>query len=108
MTTFDSRERAFENKYAYDLEVSFKANARRNKLFGLWAAERLSLDSPVAQEYAQQTVIADFEAHGSKSEVVRKVQQDLADAGIELTCNELTEVYDELMDAAINQLQKEA
>ena len=108
MTTFDSRERAFENKYAHDLEREFKTNARRNKLFGLWAAERLGMDQIIAQEYAQQTVIADFEAQSSHKAVVSKVKQDLADAGIELTYSELTEVYEDLIESAINQLEKGA
>ena len=61
MTTFDKREEGFEKKFAHDEELRFKANARRNKLLGLWAAEKLGLTGDAADAYAKEVVMADFE-----------------------------------------------
>ena len=78
MTTFDDRESAFENKFAHDAEMAFKADARRNKLLGLWAAELLGLSGDAAQDYAKEVVKSDFEEAGHE-DVVRKVAGDLGD-----------------------------
>jgi hypothetical protein len=76
MTTFDDRESAFENKFAHDEEMKFKAEARCNKLLGLWAAELLGKTGDEAAEYAKSVVKADFEEAGHE-DVVRKVSGDL-------------------------------
>ncbi len=76
MTTFDERENAFEAKFAHDEEMQFKAQARCNKLLGLWAAEKLGKSGAEADEYAKTVVIADFEEAGHE-DVVRKVSGDL-------------------------------
>ncbi|MFD1196523.1 DUF1476 domain-containing protein [Seohaeicola saemankumensis] len=76
MTTFDDREHAFEAKYAHDEEMKFKAEARRNKLLGLWAAELLGKSAEEAAEYARAVIKADFEEAGHE-DVVRKVAADL-------------------------------
>ncbi|WP_170791029.1 DUF1476 domain-containing protein [Ruegeria lacuscaerulensis] len=76
MTTFDERENAFEAKFAHDEEMQFKAQARCNKLLGLWAAEKLGKSGADAEEYAKTVVIADFEEAGHE-DVVRKVSGDL-------------------------------
>lgn len=76
MSTFDDRENAFENKYAHDAEMQFKAEARRNKLLGLWAAELMGKTGDVANEYAKEVIKADFEEAGHE-DVVRKVSGDL-------------------------------
>ena len=76
MTTSDERENAFENKYAHDEEVQFKAVARRNKLLGLWAADLMGKSPEDAKEYAKAVVLADFEEAGHE-DVVRKVAADL-------------------------------
>ncbi|MHA6324086.1 DUF1476 domain-containing protein [Roseivivax sp. CAU 1753] len=78
MTTFDDRERAFENKFAHDAEMQFRAEARRNKLVGLWAAEKLGRTGDDAAAYAKEVVKADFEEAGHE-DVVRKVAGDLGD-----------------------------
>jgi hypothetical protein len=78
MTTFDDRENAFEAKYAHDADMQFRAEARRNKLVGLWAAELLGKSGDAAAEYAMSVVSADFEEAGIE-DVVRKVAADLAD-----------------------------
>ncbi len=76
MTTFDEREYAFEAKFAHDEEMQFKAQARCNKLLGLWAAEKLGKSGADAEEYAKTVVISDFEEAGHE-DVVRKVSGDL-------------------------------
>lgn len=77
MTTFDDRESAFENKFAHDEEMQFKAEARRNKLLGLWAADLMGKSEAEAEEYAKEVVKSDFEEAGHE-DVVRKVSGDLA------------------------------
>lgn len=77
MTTFDDRVNAFEAKFAHDGEMQFRAEARRNKLLGLWAAELLGKTGDDAAAYAMEVVAADFEEAGSE-DVVRKVAADLA------------------------------
>lgn len=76
MTTFDDRENAFENKFAHDEELKFKAEARRNKLLGLWAAGLMGKSGEEAQTYAREVVAADFEEAGDE-DVYRKVAADL-------------------------------
>ncbi|WP_299350558.1 DUF1476 domain-containing protein [uncultured Shimia sp.] len=76
MTTFDERESAFEAKFAHDEEMTFKADARTNKLLGLWAAEMLGKSGDDADAYAKTVVLADFEEAGHE-DVVRKVVADL-------------------------------
>lgn len=78
MSTFDDRENAFENKFAHDAEMQFKAEARRNKLLGLWAAELLGKTGDDAAAYAKEVIKADFEEAGHE-DVVRKVAGDLGD-----------------------------
>jgi len=78
MTTFDDRESAFENKFAHDEEMAFRAQARCNKLLGLWAAEILGKSGEDAETYAKEVVLADFEEAGHE-DVVRKVAADLGD-----------------------------
>jgi len=84
MTTFDDRENAFENKYAHDAEMQFKADARRNKLLGLWAAELLGKSGADAEAYAKEVVKSDFEEAGHE-DVFRKVSGDLGDKADEAT-----------------------
>jgi hypothetical protein len=78
MTTFDDRENAYENKFAHDQELNFKAEARCNKLLGLWAAEKLGKSGDDAAAYAREVIKADFEEAGHE-DVVRKVADDLGD-----------------------------
>ena len=72
MTTFDKREEGFEKKFAHDEELRFKANARRNKLLGLWAAEKLGLTGDAANAYAKEVVMADFEEAGDARRARRR------------------------------------
>ncbi len=77
MTTFDDRETAFENKFAHDEELAFRAEARCNRLLGLWAAELLGKTGESAEAFARDVVKADFEEAGHE-DVVRKLAADLA------------------------------
>jgi hypothetical protein len=104
MTTFDDRRDSFEKKFAHDEELRFKATARRNKLFGLWAAERLGRSGADADAYAKSVVLADFEEAGD-ADVIRKVRQDLDAAGKPADDAELSRVMTELMGQAIEQVQ---
>ncbi|MEM1342518.1 MAG: DUF1476 domain-containing protein [Pseudomonadota bacterium] len=78
MSTFDDRANAFENKFAHDADMQFKAEARRNKLLGLWVAEKLGKTGDAAAEYAKEVIKADFEEAGHE-DVMRKVLGDLGD-----------------------------
>ncbi|MEM8580716.1 MAG: DUF1476 domain-containing protein [Pseudomonadota bacterium] len=84
MTTFDDREHAFEAKFAHDAEMQFKADARRNKLLGLWAAELMGKSGTEADDYAREVVKSDFEEAGHE-DVYRKVSGDLGDLADEAT-----------------------
>ena len=77
MSSFDDRENAFENKFAHDAEMQFKAEARRNKLLGLWAAGLMGKDGEAAEAYATEVVKSDFEEAGD-DDVLRKVSGDLS------------------------------
>ena len=103
MSTFDDRENAFENKYAHDQEMQFRAEARRNKLLGLWAAELLGKTGADADAYAREVVKADFEEAGHE-DVVRKVAGDLGDKA---TTDEIRTKMDQLLKVAKAQLLDE-
>ncbi len=103
MTTFDDRENAFENKFAHDEEMKFRAEARRNKLLGLWAAELLGKTGDAADAYAKEVVKADFEEAGHE-DVVRKVAGDLGDIA---DANTIRAKLHELHKIAKVQLMKE-
>src|SRR5512132_3151511 len=81
MTTFDKREEGFEMQFAHDEELKFKATARRNKLLGLWAAEKLGLSGAEADAYAKEVVVADLEEAGG-DDVFRKIRKDFAAKGV--------------------------
>jgi hypothetical protein len=104
MTTFDKREEGFEKRYALDEEQKFKAEARRNKLLGLWVAEKLGISGDEANAYAKEVVVSDFEEAGD-GDVVRKVMGDLAAKGIALTEPQLRVKMDELMAQAVMQVK---
>ena len=104
MTTFDGREHAFEAKYAHDQEMKFKAQARANKLLGLWAAEKLGKTGDAAAAYAVEVVKSDFEEAGHE-DVVRKVVGDLAG---KVSAEEVRAKMLELQPVAKRQLMDEA
>ncbi|MFN3992022.1 MAG: DUF1476 domain-containing protein [Tabrizicola flagellatus] len=103
MTTFDDRENAFEAKFAHDSEMQFRAEARRNKLLGLWAAELMGKTGDEAAAYAAEVVSSDFEEAGSE-DVVRKVVADLAGKA---SADEIRAKLKELLPVAKAQLMSE-
>jgi hypothetical protein len=80
MTTFDDREKALENKFGHDMDLQFKARARKNKMLGLWAAGLLGKTGADAEHYARDIVMADFEKPGDH-DVIHTLMHDLAAAG---------------------------
>ena len=104
MTTFDKREESFEKKFAHDEELRFKATARRNKLLGLWAAEKLGLSGAAADAYAKEVVAADFEEAGD-NDVVRKVLADFQAKNVSQSDHQVRRTMDELMAEAIAQIK---
>lgn len=91
MTSFEDRERAFENKYAHDQEMQFKAIARRDRLAGLWAAEKMGLFGPDAEDYAKQVVRAQFEEPGDE-DVIRKLMGDLQAKNVPITREQIVDL----------------
>ena len=102
MSSLDKREEGFEKKFALDEEQKFKAVARRNKLLGLWAAEKLGLTGDAATSYAKEVVAADFEVSGD-SDVLGKVTLDLADRGV--SEQQIRVKMDELVAVAVAQVK---
>jgi hypothetical protein len=107
MTTFDKRKDAFEQKFAHDAELRFKAEARRNKLLGLWAAGLLGKSGADADAYARDVVAADFEKAGDE-DVYEKVRKDFNAAGVAQSDHQIRRTMDELMQTAIDQIRNEA
>ena len=103
MTTFDKREEGFEKKFALDEEQKFKAEARRNKLLGLWAADMQRISGEAASAYAREIIAADFDEAGHGA--LRKVAADLTAKGITVTEAQIRTKMDELMMLAIAQVK---
>ena len=104
MTTFDKREEGFEKKFAHDEELRFKANARRNKLLGLWAAEKLGITGDAANVYAKEVVMSDFDESGD-DDVFKKVRKDLDAKGVTQSDQDIRRTMVELMEKAINEIK---
>jgi len=106
MSEFEKRKKGFEEKFAHDEEMRFKANARRNKLLGLWAAEKLGKTGDAAEAYAKEVVVADFEEAGDE-DVFRKVRADFDANGVDQSDHQIRRTMDELLVTAMDQLQNE-
>jgi len=106
MTTFDEREKAFEHKFEHDLELQFKARARKNKLLGLWAAGLMGKTGADAENYARDIVMADFEKPGDH-DVVHTLMHDLAAAGKPTQEHTIRRQGDRLLVEAMKQLMTE-
>ena len=104
MTTFDKREETFEKKFAHDQELMFKAHARRNRLLGLWAAEKLGLTGPEADAYAKEVVTADLEEAGDE-DVFRKIRRDFDAKAVAQSDHQIRRTMDELMAVAVEQIK---
>ncbi len=103
MADMKDRENAFENKFAHDEELRFKAMARRNKLLGLWAAEKLGKSGEAADAYAKEVVLADFEEAGD-DDVFRKVRADL---GADISDHQIRREMENLLTVAMEQLRSQ-
>ena len=106
MTTFDKRKDAFENKFAHDAELRFKAEARRNKLLGLWAAGLLGKTGAAADAYAKEVIASDFEKAGD-SDVFGKIRRDFDAAGIAQSDHQIRRTMDDLLQTAMTQIANE-
>lgn len=106
MTTFDDRKSTFENKFAHDEELRFRVTARRNKLFGLWAAEKLGKAGADAEAYAKEVIVSDFEKPGD-DDVIDKVARDLAVSGQAIPTPTLKAQLAKLADKAKEQIMNE-
>jgi hypothetical protein len=104
MTTFDDRERAFENKFAHDQGLEFKAAARRNRMLGIWAAGLMGLEGDHIEEYAKAVVKSDFEQPGDE-DVLRKVFKDLTASGLKVSEGAVRGKMDELLAFAREQIK---
>lgn len=104
MSTFDKRQEGFENKFAHDEELRFKAEARRNKMLGAWAAEKLGKSGDEAADYAKSVLLADFEEPGDE-DVYRKVKADFEAANVDISEHQLRREMAEMMDAVIEEIR---
>lgn len=107
MSQFEDRKDAFEEKFAHDAEMNFKAEARACKLFGLWLAEKMGLSGGDADVYAKGVVGANLEEHGF-DDVIRYVTPDIEDKGLNLSEEILNHKLSEFMVQAKAQLMDEA
>ena len=106
MSTFDRRQKGYESKFAHDEELRFKATARRNKLLGRWAAEKLGLTGEEVEHYAKGVVLADLEEPGEE-DVFRKVRKDFDEKGVDQSDHQIRRTMDELMAQAVAQIETE-
>lgn len=104
MANMDERKDAFEKKFAHDEELKFKATARRNRLLGLWAAEKLGKTGEAAETYAREVVAADFEEVGEE-DVFRKIRGDFDAGGVEQSDHQIRRTMADLLDEAIEQVK---
>jgi hypothetical protein len=107
MTTFEDREKGFERKFAHDEELKFKATARRNRLIGLWAADKMGLTGDEAQAYAREVIKADLVEPGD-ADVFRKVRADFDAKGVIQSDHQIRRIIGEMMVEAVRQIEAEA
>jgi hypothetical protein len=103
-TTFDKREEAFEKQFAHDEELRFKAIARRNRMLGHWAAEKLGLSGADADAYAKEVVMAEY-AEGDH-DVFKKIRHDFDVKGVAQSDHQIRRTIDELLEQAIKQVKQ--
>jgi hypothetical protein len=103
MSTFDKREEGFESKFAHDEELRFKAHARRNKLVGLWAAEKLGLTGAAAETYASNIVTIDLDKPDSDS-VFSQIRKDFDEKGVDQSDHQIRRTMEESMETAVAEI----
>jgi len=106
MTTFDERERSFEKRFAMDQDLRFKAEQRRNKLLGGWAAQKLGLSGAAVEDYIKAVRKADLVQKGDE-DVFRKIRKDFDDKGVALTDAELRKAIVDFLATAVTQIEDE-
>ncbi len=106
MTTFDDRENSFEKAFAHDETLRFRAEARRNKLLGLWAAGIMGKDGEAAQAYAKEVIKADLEEAGDE-DVFRKIRGDFDAASVDQSDHQIRRQMQDCMAEAIDQIRNE-
>ena len=106
MTTFNEREKGFEAKFKHDEELRFKVTARRNKLLGLWAAEKMGVSGADAETYAKEVIASDFDRPGD-DDVLEKVHGDLEGKGLGLSAPDVRKEMERLLDVARQQIEAE-
>jgi hypothetical protein len=104
MSTFDKREESFESKFVHDEELRFKAHARRNKLVGLWAAEKLGLTGPAAESYASNIVTIDLDQPESER-VFSQIRKDFDDKGVSQSDHQIRRTLEESMEKAVAEIK---
>ena len=104
MSSFDKRQEGFEKKFAHDEELRFKAEARRNKMLGAWAAEKLGYSGEKAEAYAKEVVLADFQEPGDE-DVYRKVKGDFEAANVDVSEHQLRREMADLLEKAIAEVE---
>lgn len=107
MSAFDDREEAFEAGFAHDETLKFKAYARRNKLLGLWAAEKMGLSGTAAEDYARTVVRSDIQEVGEE-DVYAKIAGDFAEKGVQQSEHQIRRTMAELLATAVQQVKSEA
>jgi hypothetical protein len=104
MSGFDKRREGYESKFAHDQDLKFKATARRNKLLGLWAADKMGVTGDAAAEYAKEVVKADFEEAGD-DDVFRKIRKDFDAKSVAISDHQIRREMEDLMATAVEQVQ---
>jgi len=104
MSTFDKREKGFESKFAHDEELRFKAHARRNKIVGLWAAEKLGLTGAAAETYASEIVTADLDKPGSDG-VFNRLRKDFDEKGVAQSDHQIRRTMEEALAKAVAEVE---
>ena len=106
MSTFKEREKGFERKFAHDEELRFRATARRNKLLGLWAAEKLGLSGAEAEDYARSVIRADL-AEPGEEDVYRKLKADFDAKSVDQSEHQIRRMMTEFLAEAVQQIESE-
>ena len=104
MTTFDKREEGFEKQFAHDEELRFKATARRNRMLGVWAAERLGLSGVQADAYAKEVIMAALDNAGEGG-VFQKIRRDFDDKGVAQSDHQIRRTMEELMAKVVEDVK---
>ncbi|MGE0753690.1 MAG: DUF1476 domain-containing protein [Alphaproteobacteria bacterium] len=107
MSSYDDRQKGFERKFAHDEEMQFKATARRNKLLGLWAADKLGKSGPDAEQYSKDVVMADFESSGH-DDVIQKLLTDFTEANLPMSATDIRREMERLTPIAQQMVLEES